>query len=285
MLSTSLRPISRIVSTKACLRAFTVSTGKNVLVEKHDNGVATLSLNRHEGKNSLSKAMIEEFNHAVAQLHNDQQVKVVVVKSNVEKVFCAGADLKERLTMSSDEVGPFVEKLRMAFDGVAQLPMPTIAAIDGVALGGGLELALACDIRVAHEQALLGLPETALAIIPGAGGTQRLPRVVGVAKAKELIFTGARLSAKQSEQIGLVSEVVEGRPASARALEIAATIAEKGPVALRMAKKAIDEGISLDLSEALTVEGQCYGGVVYTEDRIEGLKSFTEKRKPIYKGK
>jgi methylglutaconyl-CoA hydratase len=257
---------------------------KNVIVELLDNGVATLALNRHKGKNSLSKAMIEEFKSAVSDLSNNKYVKVVVVKSNVEKVFCAGADLKERLTMSDDEVGPFVEKLRNAFDGVARLPMPTIAAIDGVALGGGLELALACDIRIAHDEALLGLPETALAIIPGAGGTQRLPRIVGVAKAKEMIFTGARLLAKDAKDIGLVSEVVHGRPAAARALEIASAMAEKGPIALRMAKMAIDSGISLDLEQALLVEKACYGGVVYTSDRVEGLKAFTEKRKPEYKG-
>ncbi len=283
MIGSQLLRLSRNFHNRLTNFSTAVGAG-NILIERLDNGIATLSLNRHDGKNSLSKAMIEEFNQAVAELHKDRNVKVVVVKSNVDKVFCAGADLKERLTMPDEQVGPFVEKLRNAFDGLSKLPMPTIAAIDGVALGGGLELALACDIRIANENALLGLPETALAIIPGAGGTQRLPRIVGVAKAKELILTGARLSAKQSEAIGLVSECVADKTAAARGIEIAATIAEKGPIALRMAKKAIDEGISVDLDKALLIEKECYGGVIFTHDRKEGLKAFTEKRKPLYKG-
>lgn len=166
----------------------------------------------------------------------------------------------------------------------AELPFPTIASIEGVALGGGLELALACDIRIAGENALLGLPETALAIIPGAGGTQRLPRLVGLAKAKELIFTSARLNAKEALSIGLVNHCVPSGEAFAKALEIAAKIAVNGPIALRMAKKAIDQGIEEGMENALLEEGRCYGQLVHSNDRKEGLNAFVEKRKPVYKG-
>ncbi len=264
-----------------------LSASNLVYIERHEDGkVAHLILNRHEGKNSLSKQMISEFNAAVNELHNDNVVRAIVVKSTVDKVFCAGADLKERATMPDSEVPLFVKKLRDSFHAVSKLPVPTIAAIDGAALGGGLELALACDIRVAGEKALLGLPETALGIIPGAGGTQRLPRVVGVAKAKELIFTAARLSPKESKEIGLIAEAVTEKTASVRAHEIAVKISENGPIALRMAKKAIDEGVQVDLETALSkVEFECYGVVVDTADRKEGLLAFKEKRKPNYQGK
>jgi methylglutaconyl-CoA hydratase len=258
-----------------------------VFIERYEDGkIAHLVLNRQDGKNSLSKQMLNDFNTAVSELQNDSNLRAIVVKSTVDKVFCAGADLKERATMPDSEVAPFVQKLRNAFHAVSKLPVPTIAAIDGAALGGGLELALACDIRVAGEKALLGLPETSLGIIPGAGGTQRLPRVVGIAKAKELIFTSARLSPTESKQIGLISECVTGRSSAERAHEIALNISEKGPIALRMAKKAIDEGMQVDLETALSkVEFGCYAGVVDTQDRKEGLLAFKEKRKPNYQGK
>jgi methylglutaconyl-CoA hydratase len=259
----------------------------NVLVEKFEDGkIVHLVLNRHDGKNSFSKQMLADFNAAVAQLHEDKTVRVVVLKSTVDKVFCAGADLKERATMPDSEVAPFVARLRSSIDKVAKIPVPVIAAIDGAALGGGLELALACDLRIAGDKALLGLPETALGIIPGAGGTQRLPRVVGLAKAKELIYTAARLNSKQAAAIGLITESVEGRSSAERAHEIALEIAEKGPIAIRMAKKALDEGVQVPLDEALNrVEAECYGGVVDTADRKEGLLAFKEKRKPNYQGK
>eukprot|EP01034_Spumella_vulgaris_P026252 gene26252-32798_t len=187
--------------------------------------------------------------------------------------------------MPDEQVGAFVASLRDAFTSLADLPFPTIAAIEGVALGGGLELALACDLRVAGEKALLGLPETSLAIIPGAGGTQRLSRVVGLAKAKELVFTSARLTAQDASKIGLITECVPFGEALSRAEAIAAVIAEKGPLAIRMAKKALDGGFEQDLKSGLALERECYEQVVRTTDRREGLLAFTEKRKPVYTGK
>jgi methylglutaconyl-CoA hydratase len=266
---------------------FASTNAANILVERFEDGkIVHLALNRHDGKNSFSKQMLADFTAAVAEVQQDKNVRAVVLKSTVDKVFCAGADLKERATMPDSEVAPFVAKLRSMINQVSKIPVPVIAAIDGAALGGGLELALACDIRIAGEKALLGLTETALGIIPGAGGTQRLPRVVGLAKAKQLIFTAARLNSKQAAAIGLVGESVEGRPSAERAHEIALEIAEKGPIAIRMAKKALDEGMQLPLQEALDkVETECYGGVVNTADRKEGLLAFKEKRKPNYQGK
>ena len=158
-----------------------------------ENGIRHIILNRDEGKNSLSKAMLAELNETVAKVSSDKSARVVIISSNVSKVFCAGADLKERATMPENQIAGFVAQLRDSFQAVANIPVPVIAAIDGAALGGGLELALACDLRVASETSTLGLPETALAIIPGAGGTQRLPRLLGLGKAKELVFLAKRL--------------------------------------------------------------------------------------------
>lgn len=158
----------------------------NFIVDYRDDGITVVAMNRVEGKNAMSKAMIAEFNLLVEELKVDTMVRAVILTSAVPKVFCAGADLKERKTMDIAQVSDFVTGLRTSFAAWAALPMPTIAAVEGVALGGGLELAMCCDIRVAGENALVGLPETALAIIPGAGGTQRLPRLIGAAKAKEV---------------------------------------------------------------------------------------------------
>jgi methylglutaconyl-CoA hydratase len=202
----------------------------------------------------------------------------------VAGVFCAGADLRERADMSKAEVAAFVDGLRAAFAGVAALPMPVIAAVDGVALGGGCELALAADLRVAGAAAVLGLPETGLAIIPGAGGTQRLPRLVGVARAKELIFTGRRVAAADAAAMGLVDALAPAGGAQARALELAAAMLDKGPLALRAAKAAIDGGMGVDLATGLRMEEAYYAHVIPTRDRLEGLAAFREKRKPAFTG-
>ena len=186
--------------------------------------------------------------------------------------------------MEPEEVASFVHGLRTAFTGLSTLPMPVIAAIEGAALGGGLELALACDLRIAGAAATLGLPETGLAIIPGAGGTQRLPRLIGPARAKELIFTGRRLSAEDAEAIGLVEYAVPAGEAMDKAIALSREILPNGPVAVRMAKRAVDRGIEVDLTSGMTIEEGSYAQVRGTKDRIEGLNAFREKRKPAYKG-
>eukprot|EP01036_Dinobryon_divergens_P026094 gene26096-34702_t len=217
-------------------------------------------------------------------MNGEDAVTVLILKSTVDRVFCAGADLKERLSMPEGQIAPFVTTLRDAFSNLADAPFLSIAAIEGSALGGGLEMALACDIRVASNSAKLGLPETGLAIIPGAGGTQRLPRIVGLPKAKEMIYLGSILTAEKAMSISLVNEVVEVGHAFSRAVQLAEVLASKGPVALRQAKAAIDGGYGLGLPDALEVERQAYGKLVHTRDRTEGLLAFKEKRSPSYTG-
>ena len=177
----------------------------------------------------------------------------------------------------------------MLFHRLYQVPVPTICALEGAALGGGLEMALTCDFRVASTTAKLGLPETKLAIIPGAGGTQRLPRIIGISKAKELIYTGKILGSVEAAEIGLVDYSVEqnetGDAAYLKGLTLAEQIIGQGPIALKMAKQSINEGVEVEIDEALTIEEKCYAQVIPTKDRIEALKAFAEKRKPVFEGK
>lgn len=218
----------------------------------------------------------------------DKNVRCLIIRSEHPGIFCAGADLKERAQMPVEEVGPFVAGLRATLIDFMNLPMPTIAALDGVALGGGLELALSCDIRIAADSAKMGLTETKLAIIPGGGGTQNLPRLIGEAKAKELIFTARAIDGKEAASLGVVNHAVPqneaGDAAYLRSLELAKEIIPQGPIALRVAKTAISKGSQVDLNTGLAIEQACYAQVIPTKDRIEGLKAFKEKRPPQYKG-
>lgn len=267
------------------------SAGPDVVIEKLSGdcaGITVLGLNRPAAKNAISKNLLKEMKEAVDGIRHDSSVRVLLLRSLVPGVFCAGADLKERAKMKPEEVGPFVTKARSLISDLENLPMPVIVALDGAALGGGLEMALACDLRVAADTTKMGLVETKLAIIPGAGGTQRLPRIVGAAKAKELIFTAAIINGKEGEDIGLVNYVVpqnETRDAAyLRSLELAQKIIPNGPVGVKMAKVAISRGVEVDLTTGLSIEEACYAQVIPTKDRIEGLTAFKEKRTPNYKG-
>jgi methylglutaconyl-CoA hydratase len=217
------------------------------------------------------------------QVKADQDSRVLILSSSVQKVFCAGADLKERALMSQDEVKSFVQKLQATFNMLEDLEIPTIACIDGFALGGGLEMALACDLRVAGPNARVGLVETSIGVIPGAGGTFRLPRAIGLAKAKEMIFTSAIYDSEQAKALDLFSYI--GEEPLAKALEIASLICQNAPVAVKMAKKSVNLAFGLDRTRAMTIEGLCYAQIVNTEDRVEALNAFKEKRKPVFKGK
>jgi len=216
----------------------------------------------------------------------DDTIRVLVLKSSTPGAFCSGADLSERRSMTKGQVSKFLADLRVALGKLESLPMPTIAAIDGPALGGGLELALACDLRVAgHSVRKIGLPETKLGIIPGAGGTQRATRILGLSKAKDLIFTGRSLTAAEAEELGLVDYVSEeGTPAIDRALSLAKEISENAPLALRSAKLAISRAPELSLEPGLDFERAAYEPLLQTKDREEALRAFKEKRKPIFKG-
>lgn len=187
--------------------------------------------------------------------------------------------------MDENQVRRCVGLIRGVMDKVENLPVPTIAAVNGAALGGGTELALACDLRVVVESAKMGLTETSLAIIPGAGGTQRLPRLIGKAKAKELIFTARRVDAAECLALGLANRVAPAASLLDDARALASEIGRNGPVALKAAKRAIDRGMEMDLGNALVFESTCYEMTIPTEDRREGLLAFREKRKPVYKGK
>lgn len=259
-----------------------------LIIISSKEGIVEAQLNRPSGKNSLSKNLIENLEKFIESIKEDKSVRCVIFRSLVPGVFCAGADLKERSKMQTNEVAPFVSRLRKLFDDVSNLSVPVIAAIDGAALGGGLELALACDFRFAASAAKMGLVETKLGIIPGAGGTQRLPRLIGISKAKELIYTGRVLDGQQASEIGLVNTAIPQNDkkdaAYQHAYQFAQEIAKNGPIAIKMAKLSIDGGIGVDIQSALKIEEHCYSAVIPTKDRIEGLNAFKEKRQPNYIG-
>ncbi|XP_032970082.1 enoyl-CoA hydratase domain-containing protein 2, mitochondrial isoform X6 [Rhinolophus ferrumequinum] len=252
-----------------------------------DQGITEILMNRPRARNALGNVLVSELLEALAQLRADRQVRVLIFRSGVKGVFCAGADLKEREQMSEVEVGVFVQRLRGLMNEIA-FPTPTIAAMDGFALGGGLELALACDLRVAASSAVMGLIETTRGLLPGAGGTQRLPRCLGVALAKELIFTGRRLSGAQAQALGLVNHSVaqneEGNAAYHRARELAQEILPQASIAVRLGKVAIDRGMEVDIASGMAIEGMCYAQNIPTRDRLEGMAAFREKRPPRFVG-
>lgn len=252
------------------------------------SGVVTLGLNRPETRNALGKQVLANLAEILESIKHDKNARVLIVHSLVKNVFCAGADLKERATMPEAEVGPFVSKIRQLITDLHNLPVPTIAAIDGPALGGGLEMALACDIRITSSTTKMGLVETKLGIIPGGGGTQRLARIIGPSIAKELIFTGRIIDGLEACKIGLVSHVLdqnsEGTAAFVKSLELAEEITQQGPIAVKLAKLAINKGLDVDLQSGLAFEQACYSQVIGTQDRIEGLMAFKEKRPPKFSG-
>jgi methylglutaconyl-CoA hydratase len=241
-------------------------------------GFATLTLARPEAANALSRALVADLRAALAELRREDSLAAVVITGAGDKAFCAGADLKERRGMGLGD-------LNALMDEVAAFPRAVIAAINGAAFGGGLELALAADLRIAAAGASVGLTEVRLGIIPGAGGTQRLSRLVGVARAKELILTGRRLDAAAALALGLVSQVVPAADLPAAAAALAAEIALGGPLAVAQAKRAIDDGFGRPLAEGLAVERAAYQVVLASADRNEGLAAFAEKRRPRWQGK
>lgn len=248
-------------------------------------GVVVLTLNRPEVMNALNFSLLKAMKSEIERLHFDPDVRVVIITGEGERAFCSGADLKERLAMDSRDVKKFIFMIRDLFTSIEQLNKPVIAAINGIALGGGTELALACDIRLAAENSTMGLPETRLAIIPGAGGTQRLPRLIGPGKAKELIYTGRRIDAKEAMAIGLVNSVCSPASLMEESRNMAAMICETGPVAVEQAKYAINFGMETDIQTGLAIESIAYWATVPTQDRLEALNAFREKRKPRFQGR
>ena len=258
---------------------------ENVLSVAIENQVAVFTLNRPEVMNSVNFEMLHALRDAVENVRFNPDVRVVVITGAGEKAFCAGADLKERITLTPPEVKQFIFTIRSLFSSIESLSKPVIAAVNGIALGGGTELMLAADLRIASFNATMGLTEARLAIIPGAGGTQRLPRLIGKGKAKELIFTGRRVDAKEALDINLVNKICEPSLLMDEARNMAAMICECGPIAVEQAKYAINAGLETDLNTGLSIESNAYWITIPTEDRLEGLAAFKEKRKPVYKGK
>jgi methylglutaconyl-CoA hydratase len=262
-----------------------------IIVDRMDGahkGIAVFSMNRPAAKNAFGKSFVQKFADQVKVINHDHDIRILIIRSLVPGVFCAGADLKERAGMTDVEVVEFVNRLRKMTAAVEKLPMPVIAAIDGAALGGGFELALACDLRVASTNAKLGLVESKLAIIPGAGGTQRLPRIVGTTLAKELLFTGRIFDGKKAREYGIVNHAPEQNDskdaAFQRAMKLAEEILPAGPLALNLIKTAVDAGMQTNIDAGYKIEEACYAHVVPTKDRLEGLLAFKEKRAPRFTG-
>ncbi|WP_067730332.1 enoyl-CoA hydratase [Oceanobacillus damuensis] len=253
-------------------------------VDLKEEHIAVITLNRPEAANALSNAMLQQLNEAVRKIDQNKSVYCTIITGSGKKAFCAGADLKERRGMSEQQVIETVRSIGQTLTAIENMKMPVIAAINGSAFGGGLELALACDLRIAAEDVKLGLTETSLAIIPGAGGTQRLPRLIGLGHAKRLIYTAKPVKADEALSIGLVEQTVGGNELLAEAYNLAIAIASNGPIALMQAKKAITEGMQTNMTEGLGIEHASYKKTIPTADRIEGLQAFKEKRKPVYKG-
>ncbi|MEO3976103.1 enoyl-CoA hydratase-related protein [Streptomyces sp. CAU 1734] len=255
--------------------------GEHVLVHHHGH-VAELVLDRPGAMNAISTGMARALSAACAALAADPAVRVTVLTSSHERAFCVGADLKERNSFTDADLLRQRPTTRAAYTGVLELPMPAIAAVHGFALGGGFELALACDLIVADATAVVGLPEVSVGVIPGGGGTQLLPRRVGAARAAELIFTARRVGAAEARELGLVDLAAED--ARTEALALAARIAENSPVGLRAAKRALRLGQGLDQRAGLEVEDAAWRSVAFSGDRAEGVAAFNEKRKPEWPG-
>jgi methylglutaconyl-CoA hydratase len=253
-----------------------------VLVRR-DGHVAEVVLHNPERYNALSRQVVEELKETAASLATDADVRAVIIHGGEAKAFCSGADLKERQGMPDAQVYEMVHLLRETVTLYERLPMAVIAAIHGMAFGGGCELALAADIRLMSDDAQIGLTEVSWAIIPGAGGCIRLPQLVGPAMAKELIFTARKLTAAEAKEIGLVNRVVARDELLPAAREMAERIAAQGPLAVRAAKRAINGGLAL--GTGLALEWEAYQSILPTEDRQEGLRAFAEKRPPVYRGR
>ncbi len=257
----------------------------NLLVEPRDGGIVLVTINRPEKLNALDRATVEELDAALRQAQGAQGGRAIVITGAGPKAFVAGADIDE-LSRQTPLGGKEYSRLGQAVLGrIESSSIPVIAAINGFALGGGCELALACHLRVAAENAQIGLPEVSLGIFPGFGGTQRLPRLIGKGKAMELILSGERIDAREALRIGLVNRLAPEGGAVKIAEDLARVVASRGPVAIRLAIEAINQGLEVPLEEGLFLEATLFGLITTTEDFREGTRAFLEKRKAEFKGR
>ncbi len=249
-----------------------------VRLDRPSAHVAELIMNRPAALNALSTAQAQLLVDAYADLAADPQASVLIISSASAKAFCVGADLKERRDFTDDDLRAQRRVFEAAFGGLLQFPLPTIAAVDGYALGGGCELALCCDLIIASDVAEFGLPEVGLGLIPGGGGTQLLPRRIGPGRAAELIFTGKRIGAAEAHRIGLADRLVPAGTAGAAARTLAEQIARQSPVSLRAAKRSMREGLDTTLAEGLAIEGRAWALAAFSADRREGIEAFNARR-------
>ncbi|KJS15743.1 MAG: hypothetical protein VR69_12045 [Peptococcaceae bacterium BRH_c4b] len=259
---------------------------KTIILSK-ENGIATIQLDRPTKLNALNKQLFIELARALDDLSADRETKVVILYGN-DKIFGAGADLRMISSSASTAVEAhyfFEQEATPVYHKLAKIGKPVIAAISGLAFGGVFELALACDLRIASETATFGLPEISLGLLPGGGGTQRLPRIVGLTKAKEMLFTGDTIDANEAYRIGLVNKVVAPDMLLEEARYMAEKLVRKSSFALKMIKTAVDTGYELPLDAALEYEGRCFEMLFSTDDAHEGINAFIEKRKPIFTDK
>ena len=262
------------------------SSYKTLSVTRSGDGfVVTVELNRPEALNAMNTAMGEDLLHCFEAFQWDRVARAVVFTGAGDRAFCVGGDLKEREGMTDEAWRAQHLVFEQGAARVLHCPVPVIAAVEGFAMGGGCELAVLSDFVVASETAVFAVPEVTRGIFPGIGGTQLLPRIIGAPAAKEMIFTGRRVDAREARALGLVNHLVPKGQARAKALEIASTIAENGPIAVRQAKKAIDRGGETDLETGMALAIEAYNNTVTTEDRLEGVRAFNEKRKPRFQGR
>ncbi|MDP2916782.1 MAG: enoyl-CoA hydratase-related protein [Dehalococcoidia bacterium] len=257
-------------------------TYNNLLYEKSE-GIGTVTINRRIALNALNSEVLTELYQIFGELESDPEVRVVIITGTGEKAFVAGADIAEMQTLDAVGIRKFAVKGRKICDKIYNFSKPVIAAVNGFALGGGCELTMCCDLRIASENARFGQPEINLGIIPGFGGTQRLPRLIGMTKAKELVYTGDMIDAQTALALGLVNKVVPQASLMTEARELARKLLSKSGATLAQAKRAMNTGANMDLSSALDLEEECLTVCFATEDQKEGMKAFLEKRKPQFK--
>ncbi|MEJ2779116.1 enoyl-CoA hydratase/isomerase family protein [Stygiolobus sp. RP850M] len=250
---------------------------------KKEPPLGWIYLNRPDKLNAINEQLMKDLRQAVDELVADDQIRVIVI-TGLGKAFCAGADISQFKTLNGLTAWEFAKKGRELMDYIENLPKPTIAMINGYALGGGLELAMACDIRIAAEEAQVGLPEITLGIYPGFGGTQRLIRLIGKGKAMEMMMTGDRIPAREAERLGLVNKVVPLTELEKETRNFAIKLAEKPPVALKLVKLLVNQGLDIPILAGVNMESLGWGVVFSTEDAKEGVNAFFEKRKPNFKG-
>jgi enoyl-CoA hydratase len=255
------------------------------LLYENQEGIGTVTINRPESLNALNSTVFSELYELFQEIEHDSDVRVVIITGSGQKSFVAGSDITEMAPLDSVEVNNFIEKVRKASDRIYNLSKPVIAAVNGYALGGGCELAMCADLRICSEKARFGQPEINLAVIPGGGGTQRLTRLIGMTRAKELLYTGDMIDAQTALNLGLVNKVVPLDSLMNEAKAMAQKLLTKSGRILSLIKTAVNSGVSMSLPDALDLEAQCFALCFATEDQKEGMKAFIEKRKAVFKNK